>query len=69
MGKNKKKQKAAKENKAKLSRSYEKFERTVKRSLNLMSLQLSVQKAFPTVGGDKVDPADLPDFAEIGYAG
>jgi hypothetical protein len=65
MGKNKKKQKAAKENKAKLSRSYEKFERTVERSLNLMSLQQGIQKVFNAGNQDKVDPSDLTRAAVV----
>lgn len=61
MSKNKKKKHATKE----LSKSYEKFERTIERSLNLMSLQQSIQKVLNRGNQNKVDTSDLTRAAVV----
>lgn len=65
MGKIKRNHKENDKKRAKLSKSYKKFERTVERSLNLMSLQRGIQKIFPMGGQDKVDLADLTRAAVV----
>ena len=49
----------------KLSKSYEKFELTIQRGLNLMSMQRAVEKAFVKESTDKVDPGDLTRAAVV----
>ena len=65
MGKKSKKRKSLTQKNKKLSKSYIRFEQTVKRSLNLMSLQDAVEQVFMVQGAGEVDPGDLTRAAVV----